>query len=577
MGLALRLGALALAICTSSWAVSATTDIKVDQAGYLPSLPKLAMIVPPSADHPASTFTVKRTKDASVVFTGKLTAPAVDNDSGDSVQIADFSGVHEAGEFYLDVPDIGRSWDFSISPDVYNHVYYLAMRGFYGQRCGTAVDMAPDFPQYKHGICHTVGDWDASSGKQGARASAKGWHDAGDYGRYVVNSGISTGTLLWTWELYQDRIKNIGLHIPESGNGVPDILNEVRWNLDWMLSLQDEDGGVWYKQTSTHFCAFIMPEDDKLPSVVIGTGFAPFKGSCPTADTAAVAAIAARLFKPYDAAYSAHVLAAAEKAWHWLDQNPAVVYAHNPQGISTGAYGDRDCSDERLWAAVELWRTTHKAVYEQYFLAHYRDFLQYLRPVDPQSWSELAPLALWGYVLGGGSNAEAANAIRQQSIAAADQIVERTNQNLYRLSLTTSDYIWGSNGVAANYSMQLLVANRFQSNPKYFAAAMDNVHYILGRNTFSLSWVTHIGEHPFQHPHHRPSAADGLDEPWPGLMSGGPNPGRQDNVMQKYVPSGTKPAKSYVDRTGAYACNEIAINWNAPLVFTLAAAVGGGS
>lgn len=567
----MRLPALFVALATTVSAVSPSTAIKVDQAGYLPDLPKLAMVVP-QAGSAASEFSVRSADSNLVVFQGKLSTPTYDGDSGDNVQTADFSALHTTGQYYLDVPGLGHSWNFSIAPDVYNRAYYLALRSFYGQRCGIAVDLAPDFPQYKHGVCHTLGDWDASSGKQGPRASAKGWHDAGDYGRYIVDSGISTGTLLWAYELFADRIGKLTLHIPESGNGAPDILNEVRWNLDWMLSLQDTDGGVWHKQTSKHFCGFIMPEADKLSSDVIGTGSAPYKTSCATADTAAVAAIASRLFRPYEAAYSEQLLAAAEKAWQWLEKNPAVLFAGNPPGITTGAYSDKDCSDERLWAAAELWRTTHKPVYEEYFLAHYGDFLNYLRPVDPQSWSELAPLALWSYVLGNGSSQDAVAAIRNRTLQAADAIVERTNANPYRISLTTRDYVWGSNGVAMNYSMQLLVANQIQDKPEYVTAALDNLHYVLGRNTFSLSWVTHVGEHPFQHPHHRPSAADDVDEPWPGLMSGGPNPARQDAVMQQYVPAGTKPAKAYVDITGAYACNEIAINWNAALVFVLAAA-----
>lgn len=531
------------------------------------------MVVASSLHHAASAFAIKRSGNDSVVFRGKLSAPKYDEDSGDLVEEADFSALNQNGRFYVDVPHVGRSWDFSIRPDVYNRAYYLALRGFYGQRCGTAVNMAPDFPQYKHGVCHTVGEWDASTGKQGARESVKGWHDAGDYGRYITNSGISTATLLWTYELFHDRIGKINMHIPESGNGIPDILNEVRWNLDWMLSLQDADGGVWHKQTSDHFAAFIMPEDDKMASRVIGTGAAPYKNSCATADTAAVAAIAARLFRPYDANYAARTLEAAEKGWRWLEQNPNTTYSQNPPGISTGAYSDTDCGDEHLWAAAELWRTAHNATYEQYFLEHYREFLKYLRPSGPQSWSELAPLALWGYVLGNGANAEAVNTIRQHTLQAADEIAARSSQNPYRVSLTTRDYIWGSNGVAANYSMQLLVANYMEHNPKYVAAALGNLHYILGRNTFSLSWVTHLGEHAFQHPHHRPSAADGMAGPWPGLMSGGPNAGREDLFMQHFVPAGTKPAKCYVDITGAYSCNEIAINWNAPLVFTLAAMV----
>ena len=100
----------------------------------------------------------------------------------------------------------------------------------------------------------------------------RGWHDAGDYGRYIVNSGISTGQLLWTWELFGSRIRNVKLNIPESSNSTPDILDEIRWNLDWMLTMQDDDGGVWHKQTSERFADFVMPEDDKLVSYVIGTG-----------------------------------------------------------------------------------------------------------------------------------------------------------------------------------------------------------------------------------------------------------------------------------------------------------------
>jgi len=121
-------------------------------------------------------------------------------------------------------------------------------------------------------------------GASGPRDNIGGWHDAGDYGRYMVNSGITTGTLLWTWEIYGEKIKKISLKIPESGNGTPDILNETRWNLDWMLKMQDSDGGVWHKQTSTNFSGFISPEDDKLPSEVIGTGSAPYKSTCATAE-----------------------------------------------------------------------------------------------------------------------------------------------------------------------------------------------------------------------------------------------------------------------------------------------------
>lgn len=444
--------ALFAVLCVSHALHAATTDIKVDQAGYLPDELKLVMVVTQSAaPDPSHAFVIRRAADNSAAFRGTLQAPISDPDSGDRVQAADFSSLNERGQFYLEVPGIGTSWHFAIEPDVFRRVYYLAMRSYYGQRCGTAVDLGPEFPAYKHGPCHLVGAYHPSSGKQGDHVSTHGWHDAGDYGRYVVNSGITTGTLLWTWELFGRRIQNISLQLPESGNHTPDILNEIRWNLDWMLTMQDHDGGVWQKQTSTHFCGFIMPEQDSLTSYVIGTGQSPFKSSCATADFAAVMGIAGRVYKPFDAAFAERCLRSAERAWQWVTANPDVTF-RNPPGVTTGDYSDPHCDDERLWAAAELSRTTGADTYSRYFLDHYREFLDTIRPVGPQSWSMVAPLALWTYALGNGKDQTAVGAIRNQSIAAADQIAARTEHHAYRISLTTHDFIWGSNAVAANYA-----------------------------------------------------------------------------------------------------------------------------
>jgi endoglucanase len=561
---------LLLLLAAPAFAAAPTTDIKVDQVGYLNSAPKVALV---SSKTAAAGFTVRAAKNGSVAFRGKLAAAADDPDSGDRVQAADFTRLTRSGRYYLEVPGIGTSWEFSIGPQVYSRAWYLAMRSYYGQRCGTAVDLGPEFPGYKHDACHLEGAYHASSGKTGPHSSKGGWHDAGDYGRYVVNSGITTGTLLWTWEMFGPRIKNVKLNLPESGNGTPDILNEIRWNLDWMLAMQDDDGGVWHKQTSEQFCGFVMPEKDGLLSYVIGIGSEPFKSSCATGDFAAVMAIAGRVYKPFDAVFAARCLRAAEKAWDWLGKHPNVTF-RNPTGVGTGGYGDGNCGDERLWAAAELARTTRGDEYQRYFLEHYAEYRKSVRPTDPQSWANVANLGLWTYALGAGGDAAAVAAIRKDSIGAADQIVERSKSAGYRTSMTTRDYIWGSNSVVANYGMQLLVANALQSNPRYVETALENLHYLLGRNTFSLSFVTQVGANPFRHPHHRPSGADNNPEPWPGLLSGGPNHSPQDPAMKKLAP-GLPPAKMYIDDQAAYAANEVAINWNAPLVFLLAGVFGG--
>jgi endoglucanase len=311
----------------------------------------------------------------------------------------------------------------------------------------------------------------------------------------------------------------------------------------------------------------VMPQDDKLPIVVIGTGSTPFKSTCATGDLAAVTAIAARVYKPYDAAFATRNLKAAELAWTWLHQHPDVTFK-NPAGISTGEYGDDKCGDEMLWASAELWRTTGDESYNRYFLSHAAEYMNTLQTLPAENWREVAPMGLWTYALGNrkGSDAKVIEQIRQTTVAAANRIVEQTRTNPYHVSLLTKDYVWGSNGIAANYGMELMIANVFSPKQAFVDTAIDNLHYLLGRNTFSVSWVTQLGSNPYSHPHHRPSGLASEAHPWPGMLSGGPNAGRQDSVLAA-LPSGQPPARNWADNPGSYASNEIAINWQAMLVF----------
>jgi endoglucanase len=548
-------------------------SVKVDQVGYLPARPKLAIVTDP---HATGAFAVMRSADGSQVLTGRLGPAGADPDTGDTVRVADFSSLNQTGSFYLDVAGVGASHEFDVAPDVYAKVFYLAMRAFYGQRCGTAVDLAPAYPGYRHPACHVQGTRNpdalmhASSGGHGYLEATGGWHDAGDYGKYVVNSGITTGELLWTYETYTRRVGAVRLDIPESGNPVPDILDEVRWNLDWMLKMQDRDGGVWHKLTSERFGGFVMPDvDDGGPRYVIGSGAPPYKSSCATGDFAAVTAAAARAFSPFDPDFAATALAASERAWRWLSLNPAVVFK-NCCGVQTGEYGDASCADERLWAAAELFRTTGRAEYNAYFTANQAAARPGLVAATPPSWQDVGALALLAYAFSTQPGAdEAVRAqIRSDTLAAADAIVARTRASAYHVSLRPTDYVWGSNGVAANYGVLLALAHAMQPNPAYLDAAADDLHYLLGRNSFGLSWITQTGRRPFRNPHHRPSGADTNTEPWPGMLSGGPNRYGGDPVIDA-MPA-TPPARRYKDDQASYASNEIAINWNAPLVFLLA-------
>lgn len=537
--------------------------IKLDQVGYLTAAKKVAVITAP-----AQTFEVKQVSDGKTVFKGKFSVAAKDADTGDTVQSADFSALRTAGTYYINVPGVGRSWKFSIGPDAYSRAYYLAMRAFYGQRCGTAVDLGPEFPGYKYPACHLKGDFHPSSGKEGNFDDPGGWHDAGDFGRYIPSSSVTVASLMLTQEMYGAKTNKIGLKIPESGNGTPDLLNETRWNLNWMFQMQDADGGVWHKQTSAGFAGFIMPQDDKAPSEVIGTGSEPYKSTCATADLAAVGAMAARVYKPYDAAFSAKALDASRKAWKWALAHPNVTFK-NPEGVRTGAYPDPQCGDEILWAAAELWHTTGEAEFDKYFAANYSKFTDKMQAPPPENWAEMSPFAAWGYLLSGRKgDAKATAAVRTVVINAADDIVKRTRASAYHNSMVAKDYVWGSNSLAAQYGVQLLIANKLAPNPAYVETAAENLHYLLGRNAFSMSFVSQVGDNPFKHPHHRPSQADNNPEPWPGLVSGGPN--AQFKNAELKIDANTPPAKAWVDQWQPAPLNEIAINWQGVLVFLLA-------
>jgi len=541
--------------------------ILLNQLGYLPTHAKLAtfLLAKIPTQTPPTTFRV-RSQTHAVVLEAKLSTPALDAASGDTTAQADFSSLTTPGRYRLEIAGT-LSDPFLISPTVYADALRITMRGYYGQRCGCAVDLGNG---YHHPACHPDGAFDPTSGRSGAVPNTGGWHDAGDYGRYIVNSGISTATLLWAWEMYPDVLHSLSLDIPESGHTLPDFLAEVKWNLNWMLSLQDpSDGGVWHKQTSLHFCAFIMPQDDHLPSEIIGTGSAPYKSTCATADLAAVMAIAARCYQPFDATFSTRCLTAARNAWTWASQHPNVPFK-NPPTVSTGEYGDPDCSDELLWASAELFRTTHDPQYETALLNSLKPLLPNLKITVP-SWNNVASLGLWAYAFATTTKPTATTAaIHQATQTAAAELIIRTQTSGYGSSLSLADYHWGSNSNAGNQSLLLLIANRFQPSPTTLNAALSNLHYLVGRNCFGVSWVTQLGHRPFQHPHHRPSAADGIAAPWPGLLSGGPNAHGGDAIADALPKA--PPMRMWLDDQRAYSMNEIAINWNAPLVFLLAAA-----
>ena len=540
-------------------------QIKLNQIGFLPAAGKVAVV--PNVD--AAGFAIVKAGSDTVVLTGTLGPAAFSATSGDTVRLASFSELAAPGRYQLRVAGLPDSPPFTVSADAYQALNAAAIKAYYFNRAGTAL-AEKNAGVYARAAGHPdtrvlVHESAASAARPAGTvlASPKGWYDAGDYNKYVVNSGISTYTLLAAYEDFPAFFKQQHLNIPESGNGIPDLLNEALWNLEWMLTMQDpNDGGVYHKLTDKVFDKMVMPDQAVQQRYVVQ------KTTAAALDFAAVMATASRVLAPYDKqlhGMPARMLAASKAAWKWAQAHPQEYY-RQPADIHTGEYGDRDVSDEFAWAAAELYISTGS---DDYYKALRAPSLQATVP----TWSDVRGLAWMSLARH-----------RKQLSAAADQaliasridglsasLAKGWKESAYGIAMQTGDYVWGSSAVALNQSMMLLQGYRLNGKREYLLAAQSGLDYVLGRNAVDTSFVTGYGARPALHPHHRPSEADGIAAPVPGFLVGGPQPGQQDKKDCGQPYPSPLPAKSYLDHVCSYASNEVAINWNAPLVYVSAA------
>lgn len=519
----------------------APAKLMLNSIGFLPQAAKRATITVP-----AQAFALVRVSDGARVFTASATGPVLNADSRQQLYTADFSAFQTPGTYRLEVEGAGTSAPFAIAANVYNNAFYVATRAMYAARCDCAVTLIYNGHTYHHDACHTEDAWlDLIDGSHTKISSTGGWHDAGDYNKYVVNAGVTVGSMFRAWEDFHDQLKDYKLDIPETGGRIPDFLAEIKWEMDWLLTMQDAEGGVYYKVTTMNFGGFIMPEKETAPRFVTPVA------SASTADFAAMAALAGRYYRPYDAAYADKCLAAAKKSYAWLQAHPQDLRA-NQAGTTTGGYGTTD-PDDRLWAAAEIWETTGDAG----ALKDLETRIKALRTMVQANWDwgNVSNLGVFTYALS--TRPARDDAVLEQVRAAivqnADAIVKTDKAHGYNRPLGTA-YSWGGNGTVARQTINLMVANRLKPNPEYGQTAADAIGYLFGRNPMGRSMVTGLGNLPPLHPHHRPSGGDGIVDPWPGYLVGGPNPGPAD----------------WHDTQDDFRTNEVAINWQGALIYALA-------
>jgi endoglucanase len=509
-----------------------------------------------------TSFSIADALTGDVVFTGPLAIATQNTDTADVTSVADFTAFDVPGTYVVKIDGLSTSPKFVLAPDSLNDALRVTMLGLYGQRCGVAVRFEHNGNTFSHAACHL--DDALQNGKR--VDGTGGWHDAGDYGKYTVNAAFALAFLLKAWEDFGDGLGTLE-HIPNRTGTLPAWLDEAKFQLDQILKMQLADGsaahmlGPWMNPGPAAFPGMVTPEQDFTERAFSGIGTGA------TADLAAVTAMASRVFRPFDAEYADLCLAAARQADAYLDQHPAAElpsfanFTHN-------AYGDSRDADERFWAKVELWRTTQ----EPGFLTAVESSLRQSIPIN-FDWANVDNLGMFSYVQAKSDARDPAKLKEATRIvlASADALTKGANTSPYGRGVGAM-YYWGSNGVVARSAMNLFVAYAISPEPKpeYLDAAVQQIDHLLGRNPFGRSFVTGLGFLPAMNPHHRQSQGDAVLAPWPGLLVGGPNSGRDDDPVKMQKAVNLAPGLVWFDDSGSYGTNEIAINWNTALAYALA-------
>ena len=532
--------------------------VRVNQIGYMVNAPKYAQI----GGLNAYRFELKDAKTEETVFKGSLPEGKRWNQSREVTQFADFSAFQKPGKYYVEVNG-ERSHPFVIgNRSIYKEFSTWTLKAFYLWRSSTAIE--PQYATFKDiNFAREMGHPDEevlihSSASNETRktestiSSPKGWYDAGDYNKYVVNAGITLHQLFLAYDMFPSYFQRKNLNIPESNTALPDLLDEIKWETDWLFTMQDpSDGGVYHKLTTKKFCEiFVRPIDDKQDRFVVT------KSTSAALNFAAVMSITARVFKTWDEPYAKAALDAARKAWDWAEKNPEVYY-FNPSDVQTGIYGDNNFSDEFFWAASELLITTGEK--------KYYDKMDFFRQFETPRWNACNSLALMSMIwhLDELPNFADKQLIHRKFFTLAELLYNGYKYSPGRLSLKT--FNWGCNGEIAINGAILGLAHVISQDPKYRDAMFGQFDYLLGMNPTDYCFISGFGTKYPKHIHDRRSFSDGIAEPLPGYLCGGANPNQTSDCGRNNYPS-IAPARCYLDEDCSYSTNEIAINWNAPLV-----------
>ena len=525
-------------------------QIFISQIGFRPQEPKFFLL-----NQKAKKFKlIREGNKRKKVFSGRIEGPIKDRSTGLVFWRGDFSKFKTPGIYRVMIDNHQTSESFTIGSGVWHDAQRLVLRSYYLQRCGTKIDDPES--KIQHDTCHLddgiLRYTDEFFDEEEELECRGGWHDAGDYSKYISPASISISVLLLAYELYPEAFANDNTAIPESGNGIPDLLDEVRWKLEWMLKMQRPDGGVYHKIGSFTWPGMVLPEEDPTePRFIYGVS------SSATAKFVATMAFASRIYRPIDAAFAETLLEAAEYSWEFLQSSSFMPVPKGSDNSGSGQYGDDSITDDLFNASTELYLSTNKKTYKEYLSTNIPTICK------TPNYTDGSLIALFHYAVS--HDDEPADSMKKLIQARANTLVKYSSLSAFGITLMKGDFKWASNRTLMGNSINLLLADLIEPNKELLRVAYQQLHYIFGQNPLAKSYVTGLGSNPVKNPHQRLFWSTGIVVP--GQMSGGPNENAESGIEPPDL-----GALSYMDETQSYSSNEYAIDYNANLLFVLASA-----
>jgi len=549
--------------------------IKVNQVGYLTYGEKCAIVSGFADELKADTnteFQVKNAVNNATVYTGKLTLVKEydSTDSGEKVLQADFSAVTTPGSYYVTVPaeNMEKSLQFKIGNDVYTSLLADSARYFYYQRQGIDLQekYALAYPRKESTPQDSTAIFESNPNK--VIDVSKGWHDAGDKGKDLLNGALAVSDMFWAYEMFPSTFKDNQFNIPESGNGIVDVLDEARWELEWILKMQDSASGGFYARVKSD----TFPAEQVVNQRIICDKSGDIGDIKSTEDTACAAAILSHayiMYKDIDAKFANQCLDSAKKAWTFLENNPKTITS------PPGPYNVYDDSSDRLWGAATLFRVTGDEKYNTYFKNNYQKFSEKFESKESygHNWGNMWTTAFWSYLKAEKKDANVESWIKIEFNVWLKNVMERYNDSAWKNTIvktnvdgeSKADYFWGCNSDIMHVSNDAVIGSKLLGtyDNSIGAFARSSLNWILGMNPQRKSYVTSYGEDSIKTIFSYLYSYDNRAGVPVGYLAGGPNYS-QGKGISKF------PGKCYMESDHDWVSNENCLNWNAPLVFVSA-------